>query len=83
MVVRRVHGHVRPVQPLVQHDVREDLDPNAVLAQPDEQVTVLGVAIRGVETADGLEDGSPQSGPASSPLESVQITVDGDSITQA
>ncbi|MCF6379417.1 Rieske (2Fe-2S) protein [Nocardioides KLBMP 9356] len=30
-----------------------------------------------------LEDGSPQSGPASSPLESVQITVDGDSITQA
>ena len=30
-----------------------------------------------------LEDGAPKSGPASSPLEAVQITVDGDSITQA
>ena len=30
-----------------------------------------------------LDDGSPQSGPASSPLAAVQITVDGDSITQA
>ena len=30
-----------------------------------------------------LEDGSPQSGPASSPLAAVEITVDGDSITQA
>ena len=30
-----------------------------------------------------LEDGSPISGPASAPLESVAITVDGDSITRA
>src|SRR6476659_2014061 len=30
-----------------------------------------------------LEDGSPISGPASSPLAPVEITVDGDSITQA
>lgn len=30
-----------------------------------------------------LEDGSPISGPASSPLEAVDITVDGDSIVQA
>ena len=30
-----------------------------------------------------LEDGSPQSGPASAPLEAVEITVDGDSITEA
>ena len=30
-----------------------------------------------------LEDGSPQSGPASAPLDAVEITVDGDSITQA
>ena len=30
-----------------------------------------------------LEDGSPQSGPASAPLAAVEITVDGDSITQA
>ena len=30
-----------------------------------------------------LDDGSPQSGPASAPLEAVEITVDGDSITQA
>jgi Rieske Fe-S protein len=29
-----------------------------------------------------LEDGSPQSGPASAPLAAVEITVDGDSITQ-
>jgi Rieske Fe-S protein len=30
-----------------------------------------------------LEDGSPLSGPASAPLAPVEITVDGDSITQA
>ena len=30
-----------------------------------------------------LDDGSPQSGPASSALAAVEITVDGDSITQA
>ena len=30
-----------------------------------------------------LEDGSPQSGPASAALDAVEITVDGDSITQA
>jgi Rieske Fe-S protein len=30
-----------------------------------------------------LEDGSPLSGPASAPLSPVQITVDGDEITQA
>ncbi|NYE38328.1 Rieske Fe-S protein [Nocardioides cavernae] len=30
-----------------------------------------------------LEDGSPLSGPASSPLEAVEITVDGDSISLA
>ncbi|MDZ5663567.1 Rieske (2Fe-2S) protein [Nocardioides sp. zg-1308] len=30
-----------------------------------------------------LEDGSPLSGPASAPLEAVEITVDGDSITRA
>ena len=30
-----------------------------------------------------LDDGSPQSGPASSALAPVEITVDGDSITQA
>jgi Rieske Fe-S protein len=30
-----------------------------------------------------LEDGSPQSGPATAPLAAVEITVDGDSITQA
>ena len=30
-----------------------------------------------------LEDGSPQSGPATSALDAVEITVDGDSITQA
>ena len=30
-----------------------------------------------------LEDGSPISGPASAPLAPVEITVDGDSITQA
>ncbi len=30
-----------------------------------------------------LEDGSPQSGPASAALAAVEITVDGDSITQA
>ena len=30
-----------------------------------------------------LEDGSPLSGPASAPLSPVEITVDGDSITQA
>ena len=30
-----------------------------------------------------LDDGSPQSGPASAALEAVEITVDGDSITQA
>ena len=30
-----------------------------------------------------LEDGSPMSGPASAPLAPVEITVDGDSITQA
>ena len=30
-----------------------------------------------------LEDGSPQSGPAGSALAAVEITVDGDSITQA
>ena len=30
-----------------------------------------------------LDDGSPQSGPASAPLAAVAITVDGDSITQA
>jgi Rieske Fe-S protein len=30
-----------------------------------------------------LEDGSPVSGPASAPLAAVQITVDGDEITQA
>ena len=30
-----------------------------------------------------LDDGSPQSGPASSALEAVEITVDGDSITPA
>lgn len=30
-----------------------------------------------------LEDGSPVSGPASAPLAPVEITVDGDSITQA
>ena len=30
-----------------------------------------------------LEDGSPLSGPASAPLAAVEITVDGDSITQA
>ena len=30
-----------------------------------------------------LEDGSPVSGPASAPLAPVQITVDGDSITEA
>ena len=30
-----------------------------------------------------LEDGSPQSGPASAALDAVKITVDGDSITQA
>ena len=30
-----------------------------------------------------LEDGSPQSGPASAPLDAVELTVDGDSITQA
>ena len=30
-----------------------------------------------------LDDGSPQSGPASAPLAAVQIAVDGDAITQA
>lgn len=30
-----------------------------------------------------LEDGSPLSGPATAPLEAVEITVDGDSITRA
>ena len=30
-----------------------------------------------------LEDGAPTSGPASSPLSAVEITVDGDSITRA
>ncbi|WP_210443299.1 Rieske (2Fe-2S) protein [Nocardioides sp. SYSU D00065] len=30
-----------------------------------------------------LEDGSPLSGPATAPLEAVQITVDGDSISRA
>ena len=30
-----------------------------------------------------LEDGSPQSGPATQPLAAVEIAVDGDSITQA
>ena len=30
-----------------------------------------------------LEDGSPQAGPAGSALDAVEITVDGDSITQA
>ena len=52
MCRRRIHGHVGPMKPLVQHDVGEDRDLDPVLAQTDEEIPVFGVAVARVETAD-------------------------------
>ena len=56
---RRIGGHVRAVKPLVQHDVRQHRDLDTVLAQTDEEIPVLGVAVARIETIDLLEDVPP------------------------
>src|SRR5581483_9133519 len=50
---------VAAVEAAEEDDLRDHLDPDATLAEPEQQVHVLAVRERLVEAADGFEDAAP------------------------
>src|SRR6266540_6095689 len=62
MTLGLIHSHVRTVQPLAQHDIGKHRNLDAVLAHPDEEIPVLGVAVRGIESTKLSKHGTPEHG---------------------